>query len=110
MLEKRDLDGVYFRVMRDGKGEDLCWTDLIWEERIEIARKNNNQSWLIRMIHIMNDVAWQIHEAYPEIQIEPIRFLQEKENSKRWLRNALFKVTCEIRMAAEEHNIFAERG
>jgi hypothetical protein len=25
---KRDLDGVYFRVMRDGKGVNLCWTDL----------------------------------------------------------------------------------
>jgi hypothetical protein len=110
MVVKRDLDNVYFRVMRDGKETDLCWTDIIWEERIEIARKNNNQSWLIRMIHILNDVAWQIHEAYPEIQIEPIRFLQEKENSKRWLRNALFKITAEIRMRADEYDIAVERG
>lgn len=109
-MEKRDLDGVYFRVMRDGNGADLCWTDLIWEERIEIARKNNNQSWLIRMIHILNDVAWQIETAYPEIHIEPIRFLQGKENSKRWLRNALFKITAEIRMRADEYDIAVERG
>jgi hypothetical protein len=104
-MVKRDLDGVYFRVMRDGKGAALCWTDFVWEERIEFARKNNNEDWLIRMIQIMNEVAWEIHEAYPNIEIQPVRMLQEKESSKTWLRNALFKITAEIRMVAEEHNI-----
>jgi hypothetical protein len=109
MVVKRDLDNVYFRVMRDGKETDLCWTDIIWEERIEIARKNNTEGWLIRMIQLMNNVVWKIHESYPEVDIKPIKFLQEKVNSKRWLRNALFKITCEIRMAADEHDIVAER-
>ena len=110
MVVKRDLDNVYFRVMRDGKETDLCWTDLCWEDRIEFARKNNNEGWLIRMIQIMNDVAWKIHESYPEVDIKTIKFLQEKANSKRWLRNALFKITAEIRMAAEEYDIAVERG
>ena len=39
MPKKRNLDGVYFRVMRDGHGDAICWTDLMWEERIEFARK-----------------------------------------------------------------------
>ena len=108
-MVKRDLDGVYFRVMRDGKGAKLCWTDLMWEERIELARKNNNEGWLIRMIQLMNNVAWKIHESYPEVDIKPIKFLQEKANSKRWLRNALFKITCEIRMSADEYNIVTEK-
>jgi hypothetical protein len=106
---KRDLDGVYFRVMRDGKPENLCWTDLVWEDRIEFARKNNNEDWLIRMIQIMNGVAMEIHDTFPMVDIKPIKLWEEKANSKRWLRNALFKITCEIRMAADEYDIVAER-
>ena len=61
-MPMRGLDGV-FHVMRDGKGEDLCWTDLMWEERIEFTRKNNNEVWLIRMIQILNDTITQVVEA-----------------------------------------------
>lgn len=31
----RDLDGMYFRVMRDGKPKDLCITDLTYEELVD---------------------------------------------------------------------------
>ena len=109
MVVKRDLDNVYFRVMRDGKETDLCWTDIIWEERIEIARKNNNEGWLIRMIQIMNDVAWQIHEAYPDIAIQEVHMRRGVKTTKTWLRNALFRLTADIRMVAEEYNVVAER-
>jgi hypothetical protein len=44
------------------------------------------------------------------VDIKPIKLWEEKANSKRWLRNALFKITCEIRMAADEYDIVAERG
>lgn len=30
---KRDLDGVYFRVERDGKWDPICYTDMTEEER-----------------------------------------------------------------------------
>jgi hypothetical protein len=106
---KRNLDGEYFRIMRDGKGLDVCWTDLEWEDRVEQARRNNNEGWLIRMIQIMNDVAWQIHEAYPDVEINEIHLRDGVKSTKTWLRNSLFKITCEIRLAAEEHNIIAER-
>ena len=105
---KRNLDGVYFRVMRDGKGEDVCWTDLIWEDRIEFARKHNNEGWLMRMIQIMNDVAWKIHEACPGIEIKPVRLREERQVSKTWLRNSLFRLTADIRIAAEEYDIRRE--
>ena len=42
-MTKRNLDGVYFRIMRDGKGQNVCWTDLEWEDRIEFARKHNDE-------------------------------------------------------------------
>lgn len=108
MPKQRNLDGVYFRIMRDGKGLNVCWTDLEWEDRIEFARTNNNEGWLIRMIQIMNDVAWQIHEAYPDIAIQEVHMRRGVKTTKTWLRNALFRLTADIRMVAEEHDIVAE--
>ena len=105
---QRNLDGVYFRVMRDGRGANVCWTDLCWEDRVEFARKHNNEGWLIRMIQIMNDLAWQIEEAYPMIIIPTIKLPKETEVSKTWLRNSLFRITADIRLKAEEHNIVCE--
>jgi hypothetical protein len=69
---KRDLDGVYFRVMRDGKGVNLCWTDLCWEDRTEFARKNNNEGWLIRMIQLMNEYYEKCKLADKEIQAKKL--------------------------------------
>jgi len=106
---QRDLDGVYFRIMRDGKGVNLCWTDLCWEDRIEFARKNNNEGWLIRMIQIMNDVARNVNDVCPGASIRTITLREGKANKKSWLRNALFRLTAEIRMVAEEYNVVAER-
>ena len=105
----RNLDGVYFRVMRDGHGANICWTDLTWEERVEFARKHNNEGWLIRMIQIFNDVAWEIHEAYPEAQVKPVKLPQGKKVSLTWLRNSLIRLTADIRLVAEELNIIAVR-
>ena len=106
---QRNLDGVYFRVMRDGRGADVCWTDLCWEDRVEFARKHNNEGWLIRMIEIMNDIAWQIHEAYPMANIPPVHMYEGKKVTLTWLRNSLFRITADIRLVAEELNIVAER-
>ena len=101
---KRKLDGVYFRVMRDGKGEDICWTDLVWEDRIEFMRKHNDEGWLIRMIEIMNGIAREIKSQVPMARICEVRLPQGKV-SKTWLRNSLVKLTAEIRIAAEEYSI-----
>ena len=34
---QRNLDGIYFRVERDGKYESVCYSDMTAEERDEIA-------------------------------------------------------------------------
>jgi hypothetical protein len=106
---QRILDGVYFRIMRDGKGADVCWTDLCWEDRTEFARKNNNEGWLIRMIQLMNDVARKVNDVCPGASISTITLREGKKVSKTWLRNALFRLTADIRMVAEEYNVVAER-
>ena len=37
--KQRNLDGVYFRVNRDGKWLNVCYSDMTPMERDEIARK-----------------------------------------------------------------------
>lgn len=106
---QRELDNVYFRIMRDGKPKNLCWTDLMWEERIEFARKNNNEGWLIQMIQLMNEVARNVVAICPGASISTITLREGKKVSKTWLRNALFRLTADIRMVAEEYNVVAER-
>ena len=108
LMIKRNLDGVFFRVMRDGEWRDVCWTDLDWEDKIEFSRKHNDTGWLMRMIQIMNDIAWNIHEACPAVEIKPVRLREGKQVSKTWLRNSLFRLTADIRLAAEEYDIRRE--
>ena len=106
-MTKRNLDGVYFRVMRDGAWQNICWTDLVWEDRIEFMRKHNDEGWLIRMIEIMNGIAREIKIQMPMARICEVRLPQGKV-TKRWLRNSLVKLTAEIRIAAEEYDIKCE--
>lgn len=46
---KRELDGCYFRLQRDGKWHNVCWTDMTEEERAEIV-KEKDVYWLQRML------------------------------------------------------------
>lgn len=39
----RNLDICYFRVLRDGKGCSVCFSDLTWEERKPILAKMNEE-------------------------------------------------------------------
>jgi hypothetical protein len=61
------------------------------------------------MIQIMNDVAWEIHYAYPDIEIKPVTLHEHTETSKTWLLNSLIRLTADIRIVTEEHGIVADR-
>lgn len=41
---QRNLDGIYFRVERDGKWCNVCYSDLEPHEREEVARKRAKKS------------------------------------------------------------------
>ena len=41
----RDLDGCYFRVKRDDKWQNVCFSDLTQDER-EAVCKNRSAEWL----------------------------------------------------------------
>ena len=51
MLE-RNLDGVYFRIKRDDKWMNLCFTDLTEEEREEVL-KDKSQDFVLQLALIM---------------------------------------------------------
>ena len=42
--KQRNLDGIYFRVQRDGKWQNVCYSDMTQRERGEIARKKMENS------------------------------------------------------------------
>ena len=44
----RNLDGIYFRVQRNGKWENACFSDLTQEE-MERVMKNRDVDWLKSM-------------------------------------------------------------
>lgn len=43
--KKRNLDGCYFRVQRDGKWESICFSDLTEEER-NVVLDGRSEEWL----------------------------------------------------------------
>lgn len=47
--EKRDLDGCYFRVERDGKWENICFSDLTEAERGKVMA-GKGIPWLISLV------------------------------------------------------------
>lgn len=51
---RRDLDGCFFRVQRDGKWYSLCWTDLTKEER-ESFTKDKDIYWFCRMLEYITE-------------------------------------------------------
>lgn len=54
MIQNRNLDGVYFRIQRDGKWENICFSDLTPEERIEVM-KDRGEGWLKSLCCILAD-------------------------------------------------------
>lgn len=48
-MKNRNLDGVYFRVRREGKWQSICFTDLTFEERDDVLR-GKRKAWLESMV------------------------------------------------------------
>ncbi len=43
--EKRDLDGVYFMIQRDGRWVNVCFTDMTVEEREQMTKDRPAEWW-----------------------------------------------------------------
>jgi hypothetical protein len=51
-VEFRDLDGVYFRVQRNDKWHNICFSDLT-EEEMDNVLKGRNEEWLRSLCKIL---------------------------------------------------------
>ena len=63
MKKNRELDGVYFRVERDGKWQNICFTDLT-EEEIETVVGERSTEWWKSLALILKDVINDIGEQF----------------------------------------------
>ena len=66
---QRNLDGVYFRVQRDGRWETVCYSDMEQAERDEIAAKRaehatpeEQAAWWRSMADILADQLYDMGE------------------------------------------------
>ena len=69
--QQRNLDGVYFRVERDGRWQNVCYSDLTENERDEIARKRAEHAtpeqqaeWWRSMADILADALYDMGEQF----------------------------------------------
>lgn len=63
MNKTRNLDGVYFRVNRDGKWTNRCFTDLTDEERLSIC-EGKNAEWFKSLAFHLADVLREIADTF----------------------------------------------
>ena len=55
----RHLDRVYFRVERDGKWQNICFSDLTYEERNKVC-ENHSKGWYKSLAYHLADVLKEI--------------------------------------------------
>jgi hypothetical protein len=60
-MVQRNLDGLYFRIERDGKWQDICFTDLTQQERV---MANRSERWLASVVNYLADVINGIGEEF----------------------------------------------
>ena len=66
MPKERNLDGVYFRVKRDGKYQSICFSDLSEQEMDEVLA-GRSEEWLKGMCKILGKTIRKIGD---ELDIE----------------------------------------
>lgn len=49
-MKKYDMDGIYFRIKRNNKYENVCFSDLTNEERAVVC-SNKQIEWFIRVAY-----------------------------------------------------------
>ena len=59
----RNLDGIYFRVNRDGKWDNVCFSDLDEPEMIE-AMKNKDITWIKSLCIILGKRIKEIGDEF----------------------------------------------
>lgn len=64
----RNLDGMFFRIKRDGRYQNICFSDMTTEERLEVL-KDKDVEFMRRMCLIMAEKMGEIGDKY-DITVE----------------------------------------
>lgn len=65
----RNMDGIYFRVKRDDKWQNICFTDLTLDEIDEIIGERSAEWWKAVAVHLkdrINSIADELDLIYGE--------------------------------------------
>jgi len=62
-LTNRDLDGVYFRIERDGKWDDICFSDLTDHEMDMVLLEFTTPA-LVRMCKVLGQTIREIGDIF----------------------------------------------
>ena len=65
----RNLDGCYFRVNRDGKWENICFTDLTHEERDKVL-EGKKEGYLKSLCVYLADIITGLGEKFDIVRTE----------------------------------------
>ena len=76
-MKERNLDGIYFRVRRAGKWENICFSDLTLEEMNKIL-ENRNEEWLKALCIQLGQVIRKIGDDL-DVAILPEEEIAEQE-------------------------------
>ena len=87
----RNLDEVYFRVEREGKWQNICFTDLTDSETMEVL-KGRTEGWLTSLYDRLVEVLIEIkeivnHETVDHSTKTVLELLSKKEMSVEKLIN-----------------------
>jgi hypothetical protein len=52
--KKRNLDGVYFRIKRDKKFDNICFSDLMESEQDDVM-EDRSEEWLKKMCKVLSN-------------------------------------------------------
>lgn len=72
-VEFRDLDGVYFRINRNDKWQNICFSDLTEEEMVGVL-KDRDEQWLKSLCKILGNTLRDIGD-----QLDITRDAREEE-------------------------------
>ena len=62
-VEFRNLDGVYFRIERNGKWENICFSDLT-ENEMKHVMKDRDEEWLKSLCMILGKTIRRIGDVF----------------------------------------------
>ena len=67
---ERELDGVYFRVKRNGKWGNVCFSDMTHDERKEVLGQRTTEWWMA-LAGIMADTLREVGDKFDITRVKP---------------------------------------